>query len=199
MTQEAVVKGHFAFYIRPALPFPKDIHCAPKGAFFMHIFSLFGENILIFATKGEKTMIEQDTIRLLRECDAGVKMGISSIEDVIDRVQQDSLRTILYDCKQEHLELHKKIQQRLAKFQDEGKNPNPIAKSMSWMKTNFKMGINESDKTVASLMTDGCNMGVKSLNQYLNEYEAAEEYAKDITKKLIALEQTLADDLKEYL
>ena len=165
----------------------------------MHIFSLFGENILIFATKGEKTMIEQDTIRLLRECDAGVKMGISSIEDVIDRVQQDSLRTILYDCKQEHLELHKKIQQRLAKFQDEGKNPNPIAKSMSWMKTNFKMGINESDKTVASLMTDGCNMGVKSLNQYLNEYEAAEEYAKDITKKLIALEQALADDLKEYL
>ena len=25
-------------------------------------------------------MIEQDTIKLLRECDAGVKMGISSIE-----------------------------------------------------------------------------------------------------------------------
>ena len=28
-------------------------------------------------------MIEQDTIKLLRECDAGVKMGISSIDDVI--------------------------------------------------------------------------------------------------------------------
>ena len=26
-------------------------------------------------------MIESDTIKLLRECDAGVKMGISSIED----------------------------------------------------------------------------------------------------------------------
>ena len=27
-------------------------------------------------------MIEQDTIRMLRECDAGVKMGVESIEQV---------------------------------------------------------------------------------------------------------------------
>ena len=32
-------------------------------------------------------MIEQDTIKLLRECDAGVKMGISSIDDVLDDVR----------------------------------------------------------------------------------------------------------------
>ena len=144
-------------------------------------------------------MIQQDTIRLLRECDAGVKMGISSIEDVIERIDQEPMREILDRCKQEHYELHKKIQERLQQFDDEGKDPNPIAKSMSWMKTNFKMGICESDKTAASLMTDGCNMGVKSLNKYLNEYEAAEEYAKDIAKKLIALEQSLAEDLQPYL
>lgn len=153
----------------------------------------------VFATKGVEIMIEQDTIRLLRECDAGVKMGISSIEDVIDRVKQDSMKSILENNRQEHAQLHKKIQQRLQQFDDEGKDPNPMAKGMSWMKTTFKLGIDESDKTIASLMTDGCNMGVKSLNQYLNEYKAAEEYAKDITKKLIALEQSLADDLKEYL
>ena len=85
------------------------------------------------------------------------------------------------------------------KFQDEGKDPNPIAKGMSYMKTTFKLGLNESDKTIASLMTDGCNMGVKSLNRYLNEYEAAEEYAKDIAKRLIKLEEDLTTDLKEYL
>ena len=45
--------------------------------------------------------------------------------------------------------------------------------------------MNESDKTIADLMTDGCNMGVKSLNQYLNQYEAADEKKKDIAKRLI--------------
>ena len=34
-------------------------------------------------------MIEQDTIKLLRECDAGIKMGISSIEDVYNGVVVD--------------------------------------------------------------------------------------------------------------
>ena len=144
-------------------------------------------------------MIEQDTIKLLRECDAGVKMGISSIDDVSDRVKNPDMRNTLLHCKKEHEDLHEKIQQRLQKFHDEGKDPNPIAKSMSYMKTTFKLGIHETDETIASLMTDGCNMGVKSLNRYLNEYEAAEEYAKDIAKRLIHLEETLTKDLQEYL
>ncbi len=144
-------------------------------------------------------MIEQDTIKLLRECDAGVKMGIASIDDVVDRIESEKMRTILVDCKKEHEELHKKIQERLQRFDDEGKNPNPIAKSMSCMKTTVKLGLNETDATVASLMTDGCNMGVKSLNRYLNEYGAAEEYAKDLCKRLINLEEELTVKLREYL
>lgn len=144
-------------------------------------------------------MIEQDTIKLLRECDAGVKMGISSIDDVLNRVKQEPMRQTLRQCKQEHEDLHEKIQSRLQRFQDEGKDPNPIAKGMSYMKTNLKLGLNETDETVASLMTDGCNMGVKSLNRYLNEYGAAEEYAKDIAKRLIHLEQQLTTDLQQYL
>ena len=28
-------------------------------------------------------MIEQDTIKLLRECDAGIKMGVGSIDEVL--------------------------------------------------------------------------------------------------------------------
>ena len=36
-------------------------------------------------------MIEQDTIKLLRECDAGAKMGISSIEDVLGHVRESEL------------------------------------------------------------------------------------------------------------
>ena len=132
-------------------------------------------------------MIQQDTIKLLRECDAGVKMGIASIDDVIDRVKQEEMRTLLHDCKKEHEELHDKIQSRLDQFHDEGKNPNPIAKGMSWMKTNMKLVMNESDGTIADLITDGCNMGVKSLNKYLNEYAAADEESKDICKKLIKI------------
>lgn len=144
-------------------------------------------------------MIQHDTIALLRECDAGVQMGIRSIEDVLPRVQGEDMRAALQHCRQEHQQLQEQIQKRLHRFHDGGKAPNPIATGMSYLKTNFKLGLNESDSTIASLMTDGCNMGVKSLNRYLNEYGAAEEYAKDISKRLIHLEEQLTQQLRDYL
>ena len=144
-------------------------------------------------------MIEQDTIKLLRECDAGVKMGIASIDDVLDYVKSQKLKDFLIDCKNEHVSLDREIGEELNRFHDDGKDPNPMAKGMSWIKTNVKMAFNGSDETIADLMTDGCNMGVKSLNKYLNEYEAAEEKAKDIAKRLINLEERLAIDIRKYL
>ena len=144
-------------------------------------------------------MIEQDTIKLLRECAAGVKMGIASIDDVLSHVKSEALYKRLSDCKAEHEELQHQIQKLLDRYQDEGKNPNPIAKGMSWMKTNMKLGMEDSDATIADLMTDGCNMGVKSLNRYLNQYKAADEVSKDITKRLINLEEKLTIDIREYL
>ena len=144
-------------------------------------------------------MIEQDTIKLLRECDAGVKMGISSIDDVLDHVKKEDFRKKLTKCREEHEDLQIKILQELEKYQDDGKNPNPIAKSMSWMKTNLKLSMEDTDATIAELMTDGCNMGVKSLNRYLNQYKAAEEVSKDMAKRLIHLEEKLVVDIRQYL
>ena len=144
-------------------------------------------------------MIEPDTIKLLRECDAGVKMGVSSIDDVLKYTKNEGLKTYLTECKREHEVLDREIREQLDRYHDDGKNPNPIAKGMSWMKTNVKLGMDMSDGTIADLMTDGCNMGVKSLNRYLNEYEAAEERTKDIAKRLIHLEEKLATDIRGYL
>ncbi len=144
-------------------------------------------------------MIEQDTIKLLRECDAGIKMGVSAIDDVLEYVSDDGFKEKLSKCKVEHEKLREELEQLLDKYHDDGKEPNPMAKGMSWMKTNVKLTLNESDETIADLITDGCNMGVKSLNKYLNKYEAAEEKVKDITKRLINQEEQLAVDIRKYL
>ncbi|MBQ4644312.1 MAG: hypothetical protein IJB72_00960 [Clostridia bacterium] len=144
-------------------------------------------------------MVEQDTIRLLRECDAGVKMGVSSIDDVLKYVKSERLRKDLTDNREEHCKLDKDLQELLDQYHDDGKDPNPMAKSMSWMKTNMKLVMNESDHTIADLITDGCNMGVKSLNKYLNEYKAADEKSKDICKRLINLEEDLTIQMRQFL
>ncbi len=144
-------------------------------------------------------MIEKDTVRLLRECDAGVKMGTASIDQVLKYVRADALRELLSDGKLEHERLNTRIQERLDRFQDEGKDPNPLAQRMSSVMTGVKLTMHESDRTIADLMTDGCDMGVKSLSRYLNEYKAADEVSKDIAKKLIALESKMSEDLRSFL
>ncbi len=144
-------------------------------------------------------MIEQDTVKLLRECDAGIKMGISSIDDVLNYVHNETFRKYLTECKNENQKMQEEIQTLLDKYHDEGKEPNPMAKSMSWIKTNVKLVMNESDKTIADLITDGCNMGVKSLARYLNQYESADEKSKKIAKMLIKVEEQLAVNIRQFL
>ncbi len=144
-------------------------------------------------------MIESDTIKLLRECDAGIKMGVSSIDEVLPHVKADELYNSLKKCKDEHEKLERETTEFLNSYEDKGKNPNPMAKGMSWIKTNMMLAMKESDSTISDIMTDGCNMGVKSLSRYLNKYAAADEKSKDITKRLISLEEKLAKDIRGYL
>lgn len=144
-------------------------------------------------------MIEQDTIRLLRECDAGIKMGVSAIDDIMENAGDGEMHSILARCRAEHEKLRHELQAALDRFHDEGKSPNVMAKAMSTAKTNMEMMMKPTDSTIADLITDGCNMGVKSLSKYLNQYKAADESAKDLCKRLIHIEEQLAADLRGYL
>lgn len=144
-------------------------------------------------------MIENDTIRLLRECDAGIKMGISAIDDSLKYVHSSELKEYLEKSKRDNEEIQQELQEILSDYHDDGKEPPAMAKGMSWIKTNVKLAVNESDDAVAELITDGCNMGVKSLARYLNQYKAADEKSKDIAKKLISIEERLAVDIRKFL
>ena len=144
-------------------------------------------------------MVENDTVRLLRECDAGAKMGVESIDDVLGHVKSEGLMGVLKDCKNKHDSISSEIRDALHEYHDSGKDPAPIAKGMSWMKTNAKLAIEDGDATVADLITDGCNMGVKSLSRYLNKYQAADEGSKNIASRLIGIEEALAKDVRSYL
>ena len=125
--------------------------------------------------------------------------GVASLISRESMAMFDLLDKRLSECKQEHEDLGNETHDLLNEYHDGGKEPNPMAKGMSWMKINMQLAIKDSDKTIADLITDGCNMGVKSLNRYLNQYKAASEKAKDITKRLINIEEQLVIDLRAYL
>ncbi len=149
--------------------------------------------------KGEIELTNKDSAELLKQCNAGIKMGVSSIDDVLDNIKSEDLKNILTENKEEHQNLGSRTHELLEKLGEEGKEPNPMAKGMSWIKTNVMLSINDTDNMVADLITDGCNMGVKSLNRYLNQYKAADDESKKLAKQLIDLEHQLTIDIRPYL
>lgn len=144
-------------------------------------------------------MKNQDSISLLKECDAGSKMAVASIEEVLENVQASELKKLLSETKAHHEKLGLEIHSQLTKHGAAEKDPSPIAKSMSYLKTNMKIGLDSSDSAIASLLTDGCDMGIKSLHKYKNQYPNADHAAKDLCERLISIEETLRKDMISYL
>lgn len=143
--------------------------------------------------------MNSDTVMLLRECNSGIKMGVSSISRVMPHVKNQELKSTLNASKDEHAVLGDEAHKLLLKYKAETKEPHPVARAMSDMKIRGKLMFSENDRTVASLMTDGCNMGVKSLSRYLNEYKRATNEAKSVANRLIGIEQKLNDQIRQYL
>lgn len=144
-------------------------------------------------------MPDNDTVKLLRECNSGIQMAVYSIEEILEDVKNEQFRQILKDTLNAHNSLGNRTHELLSAFGEETKEPNPIAKGMSWMKTNAKIMMDKTDNTCADLITDGCNMGIKSLYRYLNEYKAADEKAQKLTEDIIREEETLRQNLRCYL
>lgn len=144
-------------------------------------------------------MENKDTINLLKECDSGTKMGVVSIDDVLDVVKDQKLRDLLIESKDHHSKLGNDLHSLLIEYGSDEKDPSLMAKGMSWFKTNVKITMNSGDSTIADLITDGCNMGIKSLHKYLNQYKDADKKAKDICKRLISIEEELCKKLRAYL
>lgn len=140
-----------------------------------------------------------DTSKLLREADAGIQMAISSLDDVLPMVESKQMRHQLQSSLKAHNRLRKQTSQLLSQCDADGKSPSPVAVGMSWLKTNVKLAVQPGDQSVADLMIDGCNMGVKALHRYQNRYPDANQNAKDVVEQLILEERGLSEELEGYL
>lgn len=144
-------------------------------------------------------MLNQDTIYLLRECNKGTQMAVYSINEILENVRDLKLISLLSDSKALHEKLGNELHALLTEYGDEPKDPGAMAKGMSWFKTNTKLMLADSDRTCADLITEGCNMGIKSIHHYMNQYSAADDTARKKANALVEIEEKLARNLREFL
>ena len=140
-----------------------------------------------------------DTKKLLKECNAGCKSATNRIEQILEFVKDSNLKKMLIDYNQKHIDIGDKCHELLNDINEDEKDPKFIAKTMAWFSTEIKLMLDNTNSEIADLLIDGCNMGIKSLNKYINSYPTASTNVVDLTKKLIEIEENMREDLYAYL
>lgn len=143
--------------------------------------------------------MDSNTTKLLRECNAGIKMGENALNLVMEYVKNKELRDVLDEAKDAHAILGDETHRMLIRARETTKPPHKLAEKMSEMKIKVALSMNGSAASAAGLITDGCNMGAKSISHYLNKYPTVEMNARHLAHRIIAIEDELRDKLRAYL
>lgn len=141
----------------------------------------------------------RDDVELLKECDSGVKMGIQGIAGVRDNAEGQDFKNLLQHYEEEHVKILGVIHEKLDEIGVDGKTSNPVARAMSNMSTDMKLMMNNTDEKIADIMMDGCNMGIKSVSRYMNQYAGASKEIMGIANDIVVLEQHFMNELRQYL
>ena len=143
--------------------------------------------------------MNDDSRKLLKECDAGTRMAVESLDQMLPSVHSSEFRSMLEKYKNAHESFGDKLHGLL---NEQGKTAGdlpPATKLSARLMTGMKLMLDDSDKQIASMLTDGCNMGIKSLGKYLNQYQAAEHDYRQIAEHIIELEEHMMNELRPYL
>jgi len=143
--------------------------------------------------------MNEDTIKLLKEVNSGCKSATNSMEQVLPSVKNEQLKAIISKYNDIHIKLGDECHALLNQVEKDEKDPSPMAKVMSWISTEVKLMLNDDTHRIAELMIDGCNMGIKSLSEYINKYKSATPESIDLAKRLVRIEQDFMNELLPYL
>ncbi len=144
--------------------------------------------------------MNRDTACLLKECNSGCKSATNSMEQVMPFLKdKNDLKQLIEKYNERHIKIGDECHALLNSVDLDEKDPPMIAKAMSWFSTEMKLLMDDTTSHIAGLMVDGCHMGIKSLSGYLNQYKEASEDSRQLTRKLIDLEQEFMQDLLKFV
>lgn len=141
-----------------------------------------------------------DTNRyILNELNKGIKMGIDSISNVSQKVQDGRFKEDLKYQYDEYNKILNEVNNELTNYDDFPKELNPMQKAMGWMGVEMNTLNDKSNSKIAELMIQGTNMGIIEGVKLLNQNPDADKEVKYTLNKFIKFQENTIEQLKKYL
>ena len=136
---------------------------------------------------------------ILNQINQGIKMGMDSISNVSEKVQDSRLKDELLFQYDKYNEILNEVNNELTNYDNFPKDLNPMQKAMGWMGVELNTLTYKSNSKIAELMIQGTNMGIIEGVKLLNHNPDTEQPIKDILNKFINFQQNNVEQLKKYL
>lgn len=143
--------------------------------------------------------MDQATSSLLKECSSGCLMAVDSMNQVSRFVTDEKLEQILISYKKKHEQLEQKAAGLLKTAGEEVKQPGMAASAFSWITTEVKMKLKQDAAQVSKLMMNGCNMGIQSISEAINQNQCASKESRSLAEELVKTEEDFMKDLQQFL
>lgn len=136
---------------------------------------------------------------ILNEINKGIKMGMDSISNISEKVQDDEFKKDLKYQYDEYNSILNRVGNELTKYDDFPKELNPMQKTMGWISINFNTMDDKSNSKIAEMMIQGTNMGIIKGRKLLNQNPNTDENVKNILSEFVKFQENTVEQLKKYL
>jgi len=143
--------------------------------------------------------MNEDTVTILQEINSGCKTATNSIEQVMPSIVDDDLKELISFYKEKHVRIGESAAVLLNKAEKSEKDPNWMARAMTWIGTEMRLMMGEENSQIAKVMMDGCNMGVQKLVEAKNDCTDASPESLRLLDELIETEEEFAEKIKPFL
>ena len=136
---------------------------------------------------------------ILNEVGKGLQMGMDSISNITEKVEDKNLKNTLLCQYDEYGSLLARVNEELKKYTDTPKEVSPMQKTMEKIGIEMNTLMDKSNSKIAEIMLQGTNMGIIEGVKLLNHNPDATKEVKSILNDFISFQEHTVEKLKEYL
>lgn len=139
------------------------------------------------------------TARLARTVSETARMGISAIDMLLLKVEDETMREELFREKRGYEKCDRKADEIMADYGVKAKNAGPLSKAGTWMGIQMDTLTDRTNSHIADMLIQGSTMGVIELTRAESENPQAGENAKALAREYLAGENESIERLKKFL
>ncbi len=138
-------------------------------------------------------------MKIYKEIVRNTEAGVQSIDNILNYVNSEKLKNLILAQKETMDEFYQKAKSELSEKDIDDSKTNPVQRMMLKAGVKMNAGMNNSPSHLASMLIDGYNMGIESVQKCVNELNRDGVDVPDIAKDLMKVYDKNIKALRAYL